>query len=207
MKSLCFSPGRRNFIESVFPLGTLFCLGCSNLLALSSPKEGQAQAPAHKFQADSGMSFQDVYRFAFAGNFVPLMESLGKEIGREKLIEMLKKACEESGRQIGQNMAKSFPNPDFASFNSWAKNPDRFWQHVLTFSIVEDTEKAFQVKITECLWAKTFRDANAADIGYAVSCHGDFAMASGYSPNLSLVRTQTLMQGDAFCNHRYLWEG
>jgi hypothetical protein len=87
------------------------------------------------------------------------------------------------------------------------RKPGRFWSNVLTFQIIEDTPKAFELKVTECLWAKTYRDANAAGLGYLLSCYGDFASAKGFNPKMHMIRTKTLMQGDAFCNHRYVIEG
>ena len=44
------------------------------------------------------------------------------------------------------------------------RDPSRFAKHVLTVEIVEDTPQAIEVKVTECLWAKTFREMEAADI-------------------------------------------
>jgi hypothetical protein len=81
---------------------------------------------------------------------------------------------------------------------------DPFWRHVLTFELVENTAKAAEIKVTECLWAKTFREANAADIGYAFVCHGDFAYAPAFNPKMKMIRTKTLMQGHDCCNHRYV---
>jgi len=38
-------------------------------------------------------------------------------------------------------------------------------------------------------------------------CHGDYAWAEGFNPDIKLVRDKTLMQGDSICNHRYVWQG
>ncbi|MFH1881363.1 MAG: L-2-amino-thiazoline-4-carboxylic acid hydrolase, partial [Planctomycetota bacterium] len=109
-------------------------------------------------------------------------------------------------RRVGKRAAQQSDKPDLTSFGDWARNPDRFWKHVLTFDIIEDTSNKLEFKVTECLWAKTFRDTEAPDIGYAVNCHADFAFAEGYSTNLRLVRTKTLMEGHDCCNFRYLWQ-
>ena len=73
--------------------------------------------------------------------------------------------------------------------------------------IVEDTEKAFELKITECIWASTFLNAKAGDIGYASVCFGDYAWAEGFNPKIKMIRDKTLMQGHELCNHRYVWLG
>jgi len=72
--------------------------------------------------------------------------------------------------------------------------------------IVEDSQYAFEMKITECLTEIVFREANAPDLGYACVCHADFGFPVGINPKLKLIRTKTLMQGHDCCNHRYVWE-
>jgi hypothetical protein len=52
-----------------------------------------------------------------------------------------------------------------------------------------------------------FIDANAGDLGYILSCYGDYASAEGFNPKMRMIRTKTLMQGSDCCNHRYVIEG
>jgi hypothetical protein len=88
------------------------------------------------------------------------------------------------------------------------------WLTAGTFSLFPDCVRSdlqrfirkVEIKITECLWAKTFRAANAADIGYATICYSDFAGAVAFNPKMRLVRTKTLMQGHDCCNHRWVLE-
>jgi hypothetical protein len=197
--------GRRSFLKSALPGGALFCLGCGPLLALGQSQEKVAEeAGKHKFMEDSGMSFKEVYDFAFSWNLIPILQSLSHEIGKEKLIEMLKKKGSEEDLRSSQEWAKKLGRNDLAAYAQNFRKSDSFWQHVLTYEIVEDTPKAFEVKISECLWAATFREAKASEIGYAVCCYGDYASTQGFNPKLEMFRTKTLMQGDAFCNNRYV---
>ena len=78
---------------------------------------------------------------------------------------------------------------------------------MLTDEVIEQTETFVHSKITECLWSKTFREANAADIGFAAVCYPDYAMTSAFNPKIKLVRPTTLMQGHDCCDFRYHWEG
>jgi hypothetical protein len=50
-----------------------------------------------------------------------------------------------------------------------------------------------------------FRDGDAADIGYAMVCYPDYAVAKGLNPKLQLIRAKTLMQGDDSCS-LFVWE-
>ncbi len=73
-------------------------------------------------------------------------------------------------------------------------------------SFASSRAQAFEVKVTECLWATTYRILNAGDLGYILSCCADFAKAERFNPKMRMIRTKTLMQGEPFCNNRYVIE-
>ena len=79
------------------------------------------------------------------------------ELGEDRFLEALKKVSFESALTAGR-----LPCNDFAAFNASMCEPDHFGQHILALDIVEDTPHAIEVKVTECLWAKTFREMGAA---------------------------------------------
>jgi hypothetical protein len=210
IKTLDLASSRRQFLRNVFPAGTLFCLGCGNLLAMTSGQETQKTAEKkHKFLEDSQMSCQDVVNFAYKDGYIPLLQNLAQRMKGSDFIEMLKNATHELALQEGRERAKSLPKNDFATYTSELKRhfSSPFWNHVITNTFVEDTDKVQQWKITECLLAKTFREANASDIGYATLCYSDYGFAAGFNPKIRFTRTKTLMQGHDCCNHRNAWEG
>ena len=48
-----------------------------------------------------------------------------------------------------------------------------------------------------------YRALGLADLGASLSCQRDFALAEGFSPEIELTRTQTLMGGASFCDFRF----
>lgn len=207
-KTLSFGQTRRRFLSRILPVGTLVCLGCSSVGDLSGSKEKTTVSQdQHKFLKDSGMSFKEVYEFAYKRGFIPVMQNLADDLGKENFIEMLKKAGSKSAAQKGRNTAENLPRNDLTTWTADLRKPNHFWKHVLTFDIVEDTDKAFEMKITECLWAKIFREAKASDIGYAAICYPDYAMSQAFNPKIRTIRSKTLMQGHDYCNPRWVWEG
>ena len=199
---------RREFLLNVLPAGSLFCLGCGYLSAWSAGQEVQkAVEKKHKFQEDSGMSFQEVFEFAYKG-LIRTMESFAGQMGRDKLLEMIRKSSEESSRLRAKKRVEGLQKNDFATFKAMYKGkPDRFGEQIQTIVITEESDTAIADRVTECLYAKIFRDKGAADIGYAWCCHGDFAMAQALNPKLRLIREKTLMNGDEYCDFRWVWEG
>ena len=199
---------RREFLLNILPAGSLFCLGCGSMSAWTAGQEEQkAVEKKHKFQEDSGMSFQEVFEFKFKP-LIQTMESFARQMGRDNLLEMIRKESDEVSRLDAKKTVERLQKNDFATFKAMYKEkPNRFLDHIETKVITEESDTVIASRVTECLYAKTFRDAGAADIGYAWSCHGDFAWAQAYNPKLRLIRDKTLMNGNEYCNPRRVWEG
>ena len=200
---------RREFLLNVLPAGSLFCLGCGSMSAWTDGQEVQKTAEKkHKFQEDSHISYEEMFNIE-KFSYIPLLQNLAKRLKGIDFIEMLKAVSYEMAKERAIERAKMSPINDFATFSSGSKKKysSPFWNHVLTYTFVEDTEKALEWKFTECLFAKTFREANASDIGYAIKCYGDYGSAEGRGPKIRFTLTKTLMQGHDCCNHRYVWEG
>ena len=137
--------------------------------------------------------------------FIELAKALEQSMGKDKTIEFLKKYTQEKMLEYGKNHAKRSPDN---SFRTYVKTFDPVrYQDTLTMEIVENTDTAYELKVTECMWASTFLAAKAGDIGWTSVCFGDYAWAEGFNPKIKLVRDKTLMQGHDICNHRYIWTG
>jgi hypothetical protein len=150
---------------------------------------------------DLGMLGKNFTRLAWQG--MVAIDLLDKKLRETRPYE----AHAGETERVFQEYLKKLPHNDFATFRAEAREkPSRFWEHVVTRVITEDTESSFEKKITECLFAKTFREAGAADIGYAYCCYYDFPAAQAYNPKLKLIRTKTLMAGDDCCNPRHIWQ-
>jgi len=199
---------RRQFCVKFLTASSLLGLGCSSMFAMpQSNQESSEQAVEHKFKSPSGMTMEQVFQFTYRNSFIPTMNALAEKYGKMEFIEKLKEAASEALSQPVKNYAKNLTKNDLAAFTVLFKRPSPVFNNSLTFEIVEDTEKAFELKVTECLWAKTFRDAKAEDIGFACICFPDYAVASAFNPKMKMIRDKTLMQDYDCCNHRYVIEG
>ena len=182
-------------------MGCLSCL-CARMPAWSAPSEKDEPGP-HKFAAKADWSYAHIYTFAFVEHWIPLMKHMSVAVGRERFLALLRSAAAERGRQDGLDWAKNVAQADLGTFKKWIDDP--FSQRIKTVYIVADSPKAFEVKVTECLWAKTFREADAADLGYAGFCHRSESTAPAYNAHMTMIRTKTLMQGNDYCNPRWIW--
>jgi hypothetical protein len=165
------------------------------------PCSAQPPTETHNWSEKTDMTWQDTFRFAYQKDYIPLMKGLAARIGPDRFNQMIKETVDDV---VAQKSASRPSRPfDFGQLVKGFKNPPPYIQHTLKAEIIEETATSFGYKVSECLWAKTFRDSSAGDLGYAIVCHADFAVARSLSPTLKLTRTKTLMQGHDCCQFRY----
>jgi len=213
-KGLCllpspiFIPARRQFLLKGLPVFGMCCLGgFSNKAIVEDAPKDSLETSKHKFLEDSGMSYKEVFDFAFKRRFIESMKIFGEMMGKETFLEMLAKASADAAAKATEKQIKNLPQTNFAMFVAGTKMLDRFWSHVVTMKPFEETKTSYEVRVTDCLWSQTFREENAADIGYATHCHVDFASATAFNPKIRMYRTKTLMEGHNCCDHKWVWEG
>jgi hypothetical protein len=186
---------RREAITRTLCAGSMLCLSGTVLGAPLYQDE-----TLHKFLGPSELTHQELFQFAFSRNYIPIMKVLEEKIGLDSLQEA---AWEAAVRRVEAQAAR-LPKRNLPTLAAHYKNPRV--QNWFTMQVVEETDNVFEMKITECLWAKTFREADAAAIGFRCICNADFAIAEAFNPKIELSRDKTLMQGHSHCNHRYVME-
>lgn len=160
--------------------------------------------PAHSPTEKADLTWEEIFRFAYQKDLIPTLKALAAQIGNQKFVQMLQQA---TGEMAEHGMArKSIPKRDLATFTAGMRSMPPLYRHALAAEVLEDTPQVFEYRVSSCLWAKAFRDEDAGDIGYAMVCYPDLAVARGFNPKLKLIRTQTLMQGQDSCSFRYVME-
>jgi hypothetical protein len=200
-----FNPSRRSFITTTVPACVLACLGSKKAFAFQQPgKTATAQEAVHAFDAEFGkkITFRQLFSMQYR-EFIQLAKALEQEWGAERTLEFLKKQTTAKMTEYGKRQAERAGD---TGFESYVKQFRSGYNNSLIMDIVEDSAGAFELKVKECIWASTFRQADAGHIGYCSVCWGDYAWAASFNDKITLVRDKTLMQGDDCCNHRYVWK-
>jgi len=191
---------RRNFISTVIPACAFSCLGFKNLFAIGqSEMLSQEKSQQHKFQKEWGHTYEEAFRWKFEW-IIDMMKRFGNYLGRDNFIEMIKRAGDELCKEESAN------DPDF-SFVEWINGGREYFSNMITNEEIEINDKVYEMRVSECLWEKVFREKDATNIGYAYVCYNDFAAARSVNPKIKLERTKSLMQGNDCCNHRWTFEG
>lgn len=167
------------------------------------------QEVARKYRADSGMTYEQVFNFAFKNWYIRYMKGIEDQIGKKETLALLRKVGWALYEESTKNNFRDIQNRDVESLitNFWEPmGRSKLWSHTIPVEIVKKSASEGIVKMPQCLVAKTFRDADAADIGYAAICHADFAVAHAFNPRIKLTRNKCIMNGDAYCYFEYSLE-
>ena len=137
-----------------------------------------------------------------AAVIAPIYDEMRKAIGEAKAREILGAAIRRAAIAAGAEMAARAPGgADLESFKSilhlWTKDD------ALTIEVVADAPGVFDFNVTRCRYAETYRAMGLGAIGDILSCNRDGAVCEGYSPDIGLTRTQTIMSGASHCDFRY----
>ncbi len=191
---------RRHFFTRIAPACAGACMLNSALLANTMNTKDE---PDHKFnkKMDEAMTYYEEMKLRYQ-NLIWFYKELEGEMGKEKLIDFLKKNNHKNSFARGQNDAKKDEKNDLKTYVRFVDIP--YFENRLSFTKVENTDVAFEIKVTECIWAKIFREMGAGDLGYASVCYGDYGHAEGYNKDIKLIRDKTIMEGHNYCNHRYV---
>lgn len=144
-------------------------------------------------------------RTAQAGLVARIRDALEKEIGPERTIAVLTEAVEEDARAAGEAFAAQAPaSPCLEHFATVLER----WRAggALTIEDVNLKDGTLSFAVTDCAYARNYAEMNLdPQLGYALSCARDEPFAQGYSPRLSMRRTQTIMQGAPRCLFTFTW--
>ena len=203
MSNPSIDQSRRQFLMRFVSVGVPLCFGCRTSLASNSLDDAQAtQDNLHKFKTNTEWSWEYTFDFTYVQNLIPVIRAVSNEIGKEQTIKMLKAVSIEEMRKLAEGFKQSMPKHDFEAFKDLMQSqigPTN------TITLIESTDKVQHYKISECLWAKTFKAANAAEFGFAQQCWGSQIFPETINPKIKLIRKQTLMQGADYCDYKYVW--
>ena len=132
---------------------------------------------------------------AFARQFI---EELGQEqafaiIGRafEKL--QLKNAADLNDK-LGSNSLEAF-----------AAHNRKMAAELDGFVVLDVTDRRIATKITRCVAFEAFQALGLPEV-CRLYCESDHAYIKAFNPDMKLIRTKTIADGDAYCDHIWALE-
>jgi hypothetical protein len=134
-----------------------------------------------------------------------LIKGFAREIGHNKALEIAKQVIREDAILSGKMLAEGFSGNSIAEMSRivkdvWAKDG------ALEIRILKETESELFFDVTYCGYARIYEKMGIKELGCILSCNRDFAFMEGFNPEIKLTRTKTIMEGEAYCDFRYVKE-
>jgi L-2-amino-thiazoline-4-carboxylic acid hydrolase len=134
----------------------------------------------------------------------PLVSAFAAELGQERVLAIVGRVIRELARQSGAELARCLGEQ---TLDALAQSLER-WRddNALEIDVLEQTPNRLSFNVTRCRYAEMYRALGLAELGGSLSCQRDFALAEGFNPDIRLTRTQTIMEGAAYCDFRFRLE-
>jgi predicted hydrocarbon binding protein len=131
----------------------------------------------------------------------PLLEALGDEFGRQRVLEVAREVIVEIAHQQGTQLAEGMGGSTLAHFaesmEAWKKG------EAIEIEVLEQSDQVFAFNVTRCRYAEMYAQLGIPELGALLSCNRDFALIEGFNPQVTLTRTQTIMEGATHCDFRF----
>lgn len=130
----------------------------------------------------------------------PLIEAFMEKFGREETIavasDIILKLAEESGQQLAERCGGNSLEHLSSGTGQWSAGG------ALKRDVLEKTDSKYNYNIVRCKYADMYKELGLEELGFIFSCGRDGKMFGGFNPNIKFERTQTIMQGAAYCDFR-----
>ena len=131
----------------------------------------------------------------------PVLEALGAEFGRQRVLDVARRVVIDIARQQGKALVEAAGGSDLphfaASLENWKKGG------ALEMEMLEQNETRFSFNVRRCRYAEMYRALGIPELGALLSCNRDASLVEGFNSEIKLTRTQTIMEGAPFCDFRY----
>lgn len=136
-----------------------------------------------------------------AAVIAPLVAAFRKRFGDEAVLPVLAEVIEGLAREHGARLAREAGGGTMRAFGTiwepWTRGG------ALEIEWLERSDTALSFNVTRCRYAEMYRQMGIPELGRYLSCGRDAALVEGFSPDIELTRTGTIMEGAPVCDFRY----
>lgn len=131
----------------------------------------------------------------------PVIDALGARFGRDEVIAVVRETIARVAREQGHALADARRDNSLKAFAA-AQGP---WTRgeALELRVLQETPEHYDFDVTRCRYAEMYRALGIPELGDVLSCNRDASLIEGFNPEVTLERTQTIMQGAPSCDFRY----
>lgn len=131
----------------------------------------------------------------------PIIEALGKQFGRDEVLEIVKNTIVEIAQQQGSELSAKIGGNGSREFMESLK----FWtvDDALAIDVQNHDHQNLDFNVTRCRYAELYQALGIPELGAIFSCNRDYALVGGFNEEATLERKQTIMGGASHCDFRF----
>ena len=131
----------------------------------------------------------------------PLFAAFAEEIGEARAMEVLRGVIEKLAKQGGEMAAQSVGGTSIPHLEHAMEN----WNQgdTLSLTILRQDDDHYDFNVTRCEFAEMYKRMGMEKLGEVLSCGRDGHMIDGFNADIEFSRTQTIMEGERYCDFRY----
>jgi hypothetical protein len=131
-----------------------------------------------------------------------LIKGFAKEFGTEKTHALAKEIICQDAVSAGKTLAEKYSGN---TLNELLKVVKEVWSKDGTMEIenISLNQTCLQFNVTRCGYAEMYERMGIKELGVLLSCGRDFSFMEGFNPQIELIRTKTIMEGDNICDFCY----
>ncbi len=131
-----------------------------------------------------------------------LIDGFAARFGEGEAHTVAREIIDRDAAEAGRVLAKAYGGNSLAVLR---RIIEELWaaDDTMTLKKVVLDEDGLRFDVTRCGYAEMYERLDLNELGCLLSCRRDFAFMDGFNPDLRLVRTKTIMEGDEICDFRY----
>lgn len=129
---------------------------------------------------------------------VPLIEAFAEEFGEEKTLQIARKVITQLAEENGRQMAGMLGGNEFSDIQTLIGMFGN--SGALEVEDAGETETSLKFNVVRCKYAERYRELGIDKYGTLLSCARDESLFKGFNPEFKFIRTQTIMEGKAYCD-------
>lgn len=136
---------------------------------------------------------------------VSLIKGFAREMDHDKAIEVATEVIKEDAMISGKKVAERYCGNTMVEL---ARVVREVWSqdNALVINVLEEMDQNFNFDVTRCGYAELYDKMGIKEFGSCLSCSRDEPFTEGFNPRIKLTRTQTIMEGAAYCDFRFTLE-
>ena len=132
---------------------------------------------------------------------VPVIKAVAERVGNETALEILREVNQQEAFRRGKDMMRVMRQNGIKELvnevASWGEGG--IWE----MDVLEQTSTTYYFNVLRCPYYDKYKELGLDEFGVGLSCCRDEPFARGLNPQLTLVRSQTIMEGAEYCDFRY----